>query len=108
MLFQFSVSFFYDFIHLFNASDYNLPALTTEELKKHYVINIPPNFLHAPEGVALICFTSGLCFALCQLHFLFMHTNIHVWGITSGNYEILVEMTLSAKVVNTPLRVQVL
>ncbi|XP_008439548.1 2-succinylbenzoate--CoA ligase, chloroplastic/peroxisomal isoform X3 [Cucumis melo] len=34
-------------------------ALTSEELKKHYVINMPPNFLHAPEGVALICFTSG-------------------------------------------------
>ncbi|XP_038882141.1 2-succinylbenzoate--CoA ligase, chloroplastic/peroxisomal isoform X5 [Benincasa hispida] len=34
-------------------------ALSSEELKKHYVINIPPNFLHAAEGVALICFTSG-------------------------------------------------
>lgn len=71
-IFQFSVSFFYYFINLSNACDYNLSALTSEELKKHYVINMPPNFLHAPEGVALICFTSGLCFVLLQLHFLFM------------------------------------
>ncbi|XP_022146566.1 2-succinylbenzoate--CoA ligase, chloroplastic/peroxisomal isoform X2 [Momordica charantia] len=34
-------------------------ALTSEELKKHYVINLPPNFLHAPDGAAVICFTSG-------------------------------------------------
>lgn len=87
-IFQFSVSFFDYFINLSNACDYNLSALTSEELKKHYVINMPPNFLHAPEGVALICFTSGLCFASTSLSF----------------YDMLVEVTLSAKVVSTPSR----
>lgn len=83
MLFQFSVSFFYDFINLSKSSNFTLPALTSEELKKHHVVSLPLDFLHAPEDAALICFTSGLCFAPSQLHFLFMYRK-SIFGVQVG------------------------
>lgn len=53
------VMLIYKYIVITSTALFDLPELTTETLKKPYLRALFVNYTWAPEGAAIICFTSG-------------------------------------------------